>query len=158
MTERIRPTDTAGDLLGRLAEGGAGLLVATLDGIEDGSLEAREQPVDGISLAPKITVEDALVDWTEPAVAVDRRIRACTPGPGAWSTYDGERFKVGPVTPDADHDPLPPGRIEVSRNAVHVGTGTTPVRLGLVKAFGKKEMAAADWARGVRVQTDARLG
>lgn len=158
MTERIRPTDTAGDLLGRLAEGGAGLLVATLDGIGDGSLVAREQPAEGVSLAPKITVEDARVDWTEPAVAVDRRIRACTPGPGAWSTYDGERFKIGPVTPDPDHEPLDPGRLAVSRNAVHVGTGTTPVRLGLVKAFGKKEMAAADWARGVRPEPDARLG
>ena len=158
MTERIRPTDTAGDLLGRLAEGGAGLLVATLDGIEDGSLVAREQQAEGVSLAPKITVEDALVDWTEPAVAVDRRIRACTPGPGAWSTYEGERFKVGPVTVDPDHEPLPPGRIAVSKNAVHVGTGTVPVRLGQVKAFGKKEMAAADWARGVRVDPGARLG
>lgn len=158
MTERVRPTDTAGDLLGRLAEGGAGLLVATLDGIEDGSLEAREQPAEGVSLAPKITVADAQVDWTEPAVAVDRRIRACTPGPGAWSTYDGERLKVGPVTPDVDHARLPPGRIEVSRNAVHVGTGTVPVRLGLVKAFGKKEMAAADWARGVRIEPVALLG
>src|SRR5690349_12239684 len=91
MTERIRPTDTAGDLLARLAEGGAGLLVTTLDGLELGQLEAREQPADGVSLAPKITVEDAEVDWTEPAVAVDRRIRACTPAPGAWTLLDGER-------------------------------------------------------------------
>ena len=97
MTERIRPTDTAGDLLARLAEGGAGLLVATLDGIEDGSLEARPQPAEGVIVAPKIPVEDARVDWTEPAVGVDRRIRACTPAPGAWTTYDGERIKLGPV-------------------------------------------------------------
>src|SRR6476646_8545004 len=101
MTERIRPADTAGELLGRLAEGGAGLLVATLDGLEDGSLEAREQPEDGLSLAPKILVADARVDWAEPAVGVDRRVRACTPGPGAWSTHDGERIKIGPVTPVA---------------------------------------------------------
>jgi len=158
MTERIRPDDTAGDLLGRLAEGGAGLLCVTLDGIDDGSVEAREQPTDGVSLAPKISVEDARVVWAETAAAVDRRIRACSPGPGAWTTYEGERFKVGPVTPDADHEPLPPGRMAVSRNAVHVGTGTTPVRLGLVKAFGKKEMAAADWARGGRAEPDAHLG
>jgi methionyl-tRNA formyltransferase len=158
MTERIRATDTAGDLLGRLAEGGAGLLVATLDGIEDGSLEAREQQVDGVSLAPKITVEDAEVDWHDPAVAVDRRIRACTPGPGAWSTFEGERIKLGPVTPDADRDPLAPGVLAVSKKAVHVGTGTVPVRLDRVKAFGKKEMGAADWARGVRLEPGAGLG
>src|SRR6476661_290852 len=112
MTERIRPTDTAGDLLARLAEGGAGLLVATLDGIEEGSLEARPQQGEGVSLAPKITVEDAHVDWNEPAVGVDRRVRACTPGPGAWSTHDGERITIGPVTPVAGHDLLAPGTLE----------------------------------------------
>ena len=156
MTERIRPGDTAGSLLERLAEGGAGLLVATLDGLEVGSLEAREQPEDGISFAPKITVEDARVDWTEPAMAVDRRIRACTPAPGAWTTYEGERVKLGPVT-IAD-GALPPGELLVGKNAVAVGTGTGALKLGLVKAFGKKEMPAADWARGIRVEPGARFG
>jgi methionyl-tRNA formyltransferase len=155
MTERVRPGDTAGSLLQRLAEGGAGLLVATLDGLEIGSLEAREQPEDGISFAPKITVEDAHVDWTEPATAVDRRIRACTPAPGAWTTYEGERVKLGPVTP-AD-GALPPGELLVGKNAVAIGTGTGALRLGLVKAFGKKEMPAADWARGIRVEPGARF-
>ena len=158
MTERIRPTDTAGDLLARLAEGGAGLLVATLDGIADGSLVARPQQEDGVSYAPKILVEDAHVDWTEPAVAVDRRIRACTPGPGAWSTHDGERIKIGPVTVATDHEPLAPGQVEVTKNAVHVGTVTAPVLLGEVKAFGKRQMAAADWARGVRLAPGTRFG
>jgi methionyl-tRNA formyltransferase len=156
MTEVIRPRDTAGDLLGRLAEGGAGLLVLTLDGIEDGELEAREQPADGVSFAPKITVDDARVDWTEPALAVDRRIRACTPAPGAWSTWEGERIKIGPVTP-AD-GALPPGELMVGKNTVVVGTGTAAIRLGYVKAHGRKQMAAADWARGVRVEPGARLG
>jgi methionyl-tRNA formyltransferase len=156
MTETIRPTDTAGDLLARLAEGGAGLLVATLDGIADGSLEAREQPVDGVSFAPKITVEDARVDWSEPAVAVDRRIRACTPGPGAWSTHHGERIKIGPVS--VTDTSLAPGTLEVTKHAVLVGTATGAVRLGEVRAFGKKQMPAADWARGVRVESGARFG
>ena len=157
MTERIRPGDTAGDLLERLAEGGAGLLVQTLDGIEDGSLEAREQQAEGVSFAPKILVDDARVDWTHPAVGIDRQVRACTPAPGAWTTYAGERMKLGPVTL-TDLPPLGPGVIEVTKNAIHVGTGTTPVRLGQVKAFGKKEMAAADWARGVRLESGVRLG
>ncbi|SDD05106.1 methionyl-tRNA formyltransferase [Nocardioides lianchengensis] len=157
MTERIRPTDTAGDLLGRLAEGGAGLLVTTLDHLEVGDIEARPQPDDGVSMAPKITVEDARVDWAEPAAAVDRRIRACTPGPGAWSTYDGERIKLGPVAAEPDLA-LAPGTLEVRKNAVLVGTGTHAVRLGEVKAFGKKQMPAADWARGTRVETGAVFG
>jgi methionyl-tRNA formyltransferase len=157
MTETVRPTDTAGDLLGRLAAGGAQLLVATLDGIDSGDLEAREQPDEGVTFAPKISVADAQVDWTEPAAAVDRRIRACTPGPGAWTTFEGERFKVGPVEVEGNREPLEPGVLEVTKNAVHVGTATMPVRLGDVKAFGKKQMAAADWARGVRVESGARF-
>jgi len=157
MTERVRPTDTAGELLARLARGGAGLLLQTLDGLAAGTLEAREQPAEGISLAPKITVEDARVRWEEPATAVDRRIRACTPGPGAWSTWEGERFKVGPVRVAADRDRLEPGVLAVTKNAVYVGTGTDPVQLGEVKAFGKRQMAAADWARGVTVPVGARL-
>ena len=159
MTERIRPTDTAGDLLARLAEGGAGLLVATLDGIEDGSLEARPQPSDGVSLAPKITVTDAEVDWTGTAVAVDRQIRACTPAPGAWTTYDGERVKLGPVSvPDPAAPGLAPGELAVGKAAVLVGTGTVPVRLGEVKAFGARAMAAEDWARGARPDPGSRFG
>jgi methionyl-tRNA formyltransferase len=158
MTQTIRPDDTAGTLLDRLAEGGSGLLVATLDGIAEGSLEAREQPEEGVSLAPKITVDDARVEWTEPALAVDRRVRACTPAPGAWSTYDGGRVKLGPVRPDPGHDRLPPGVLAVGKTAVHVGTGTDPVLLGHVQAVGKKPMPAADWARGVRLRSGATFG
>ena len=157
MTQTIRPDDTAGDLLDRLAEGGAGLLVQTLDGIEDGTLEAREQPLEGASLAPKITVEDARVTWSEPAVAVDRRVRACTPSPGAWTTYAGERLKLGPVRP-VDRKGLPPGRMEVTKAAVFVGTGTGPVQLGRVQPHGRQAMVAADWARGLRAGAAARLG
>jgi methionyl-tRNA formyltransferase len=158
MTEVVRPTDTAGDLLQRLAGGGADLLVRTLDGIEDGTLEAREQPTEGVSLAPKLTVEDAHVDWSQPATAVDRRVRACTPAPGAWTTYDGQRLKLGPVRVDGERAATPPGRLEVDKATVHVGTGTGPVRLGDVQPVGKRPMAAADWARGVRVSTGSRLG
>jgi methionyl-tRNA formyltransferase len=160
MTETVRPRDTAGDLLGRLAEGGAGLLVRTLDGIEDGTLEPREQPADGVSLAPKISVEDARVDWAEPAAAVDRRIRACTPAPGAWTTFADERLKLGPVIPDPETpgaESLAPGELAVTKDAVRVGTGAGPVRLGLVQPVGKKPMAAADWARGVRPSAGVRL-
>ena len=156
MTERIRPTDTAGDLLGRLAEGGAGLLVITLDGIAEGSLEAREQPVDGVSYAPKIEVADAAIDWTGPAAAVDRGIRACTPSPGAWTTHEGERLKVGLV--EIVDGSLEPGRLEIGKHEVLVGTGTTPVRLGEVQAVGKRRMAAADWARGLRPDAEPIFG
>lgn len=157
MTQQVAPDETAGRLLERLAVGGAELLVRTLDGIDDGSLEAREQPSEGVTLAPKITVADAEVDWRQPAVAVDRRIRACTPAPGAWTTLGGERLKLGPVRP-VGRARLEPGELEVAKSAVYVGTGTGPVQLGLVRPHGRKEMDAASWARGARLPDDVRLG
>ena len=157
MTERILPTDTSGDLLGRLAEGGAHLLVQTINGIESGDIEAREQPSEGITIAPKILVEHAEIDWSQSAVAIDRQIRACTPAPGAWSTHEEQRIKIGPVAL-VERDALAAGELEVTKNAVFVGTGSTPVQLGEVKAFGKKQMQAADWARGVRLESGVRLG
>lgn len=158
VTETVRPTDTSGDLLGRLAVSGAGLLVATMDGLEAGALVGATQPSDGISLAPKITVEDARVDWSQPAIRVDRQVRACTPAPGAWTTYLGERFKLGPVSLLADDTSLAPGEVAVDKNRVRVGTATHAVVLGEVRAQGKKAMAAADWARGTRPEPGVRLG
>ncbi|NMO00444.1 methionyl-tRNA formyltransferase [Gordonia sp. TBRC 11910] len=151
VTESIRPTDTSGDLLGRLAETGAQLLVQTLEGLAAQRLSAVPQPPDGVSLAPKITVDDSRVRWDLPAHIVDRRIRAHTPAPGAWTELDGARIKVGPVRQVDDAEPLAPGALRVTKKAVHVGTSTLPVQLGWVGPPGKKQMPAADWARGARL-------
>jgi methionyl-tRNA formyltransferase len=157
VTEPIRPGDTAGDLLGRLAVSGAGLLVATLDGIESGQLEARPQPAEGVSLAPKITAGDARVRWDQPATAVDRQIRACTPGPGAWTMLGDARLKLWPVSPApgdaAAAGLLSPGEVRILRSGVLAGTATTPVGLGDVQPPGKRRMRAVDWARGLRQDT-----
>lgn len=161
LTETVRPRDTAGDLLGRLAQAGAGLLVATLDGIADGSLAAVPQSGDGVSHAPKISVDEARVDWALPAFAVDRRVRGCTPEPGAWTTLRGERVKLGPVSPVTQEDGpagdggAVPGTLVVGRKDVHVLTGGGGVvRLGQVQAQGKKPMPAPDWARGLRLDQE----
>jgi methionyl-tRNA formyltransferase len=156
VTEKIGPTDTAGALLGRLAESGADLLLSTMDGIADGSLRAVEQSADGLSYAPKVTVDDARVSFADPAAAVDRQIRAVTPEPGAWAEFRGERFKLGPVTVVDEPGPQP-GEIVVERKRVLVGTATKPLRLGEVQAPGKKRMAATDWARGTRIDEGERL-
>jgi methionyl-tRNA formyltransferase len=156
LTESVRDTDTAGELLDRLAEAGAGLMLSTLDGIEDGTVRAVEQQADGVSYASKITVDDARVDFTAPAHVVDRLVRAVTPEPGAWAEFRGERLKLGPVRP-AEADDLPPGEIRAERKRVLVGTATKPVQLGEVQAQGKKRMAATDWARGARVEQGERL-
>jgi methionyl-tRNA formyltransferase len=159
VTEPIGNGDTAGTLLERLSESGAGLLVATLDGIESGSLEAREQPADGISLAPKVTPEQARVSWDHPALAISRQIRGCTPQPGAWTELAGTRLKLGPLASlDTGSDqPLAPGEMAIERSRVLVGTGSAPVELGEVQPHGKRPMAAAAWARGLRLAEPARL-
>jgi methionyl-tRNA formyltransferase len=156
LTEPIRPDDTTGTLLARLAVAGASLLVATLDGIEDGTLTAIPQPEEGVSLAPKITVEDAEVNWKLPAHVVDRLVRACTPDPGAWSTLDGGRVKLGPVM--VTDRTLPPGEVQLAKADVLVGTGSHAVRLGEVQAPGKRRMPATDWARGLRAGGPIRFG
>ncbi|HEY2443367.1 MAG TPA: methionyl-tRNA formyltransferase [Streptosporangiaceae bacterium] len=207
VTEPIRPSDTAGDLLDRISVSGAELLVATLDGIESGELRAQPQPAEGISLAPKLSVDDARVDWKLPATAIGRLIRACTPAPGAWTEFDGARLKLGPVTEagpvtetgpmteagrvtktgpvteagrvtetgpmtepqqagpglstsglsPSGLPPLAPGELHVTRRDVFAGTGTGPVKLGAVQAAGKRQMTAAEWARGLRL-ADAAPG
>ena len=161
VTEAVRPSDTSGDLLERLASSGAQLLVATLDGIEDETLRAVPQPAEGVSFAPKLTPADARVDWKLPAHLIDRVIRGCTPDPGAWTEFEGARMKLWPVTlagpgrPGADDAPggLAPGELRVARNAVYAGTGSQPVRLGDVQPPGKRRMPAAAWARGLRSGT-----
>ena len=170
LTETVRPRDTAGSLLGRLAVAGADLLRATLDGIGAGSLTPVPQPADGISLAPKLGTDDARVDWNAPALAVDRRVRGCTPAPGAWTTWRGERLKLAPVLLEPEHhsgpdEPAPhpparglaPGEVRVGEGVL-VGTGSHPVALTDVQPAGKRSMPAADWARGVRPEPGERLG
>jgi methionyl-tRNA formyltransferase len=158
VTEEIRHTDTSGDLLTRLAFAGAGLLAATMDGIADGTLKAVPQPSEGITVAPKITVEDARVDWAAPALRVDRVVRGCHPAPGAWTTFRGERLKLIQVRPAPDRTDLGPGALSVGKNSVHVGTGSHGVELLWVQAQGKKPMKAADWARGVRISDGETVG
>ena len=93
-----------------------------MDGIEDGTLQAVPQPAEGITLAPKITVEDAQVDWAAPALRVDRVVRGCTPAPGAWTIFRGERLKLIQVAPRARTGPTSrPGELAVGKNNVYVG-------------------------------------
>jgi len=158
LTEPIRPGDTTGTLLGRLARSGAELLVATLDGIDDGTVRAVPQPAEGVSFAPKVTSADARVDWKLPAHVVDRQIRACTPDPGAWTELDGVRLKLGPVSIDDSDQDLAPGELQAGRDAVLAGTGSRPVRLGDVQAPGKRRMTAPEWARGLRSGGPVRFG
>ena len=162
LTETIRPTDTSGELLDRLSDAGSTLLASTLDGIAAGALSPMPQPAEGVSHAPKVEVDDARVRWDLPAHLLDRRIRAHTPAPGAWTTLGDARVKLGPVGLVGSDDPsapkdLAPGRVVVTKKVVFVGTATDPVRLGWVQPPGKKQMPATDWARGARLDEETVL-
>ncbi|MBF6332184.1 methionyl-tRNA formyltransferase [Nocardia transvalensis] len=153
VTEKIAVTDTAGTLLERLADTGARLLESTLDGIEDGTVQAVPQPTEGVSYAPKVDADAGHIRWDQPALAINRRIRAVTPAPGAWTQVEGKRLKLGPV--ELVEESLPVRTIEVRKSGVYVGTATTAVRLTQVQPEGKRMMSALDWARGARLQPGA---
>ncbi|WP_408931514.1 methionyl-tRNA formyltransferase [Corynebacterium sp. YSMAA1_1_D6] len=154
MEEAIRPTDTADDLLTRLAYAGGDLLVETMDGLEEGSI--TPQPQEGeATYAHKIATADARIDWTRPAAEVDRHIRAHTPGPGAWTMLGESRLKVGPVSlVDVEAETLQPGAVRVGKKDVVVGTGDGAVRMSRIQPPGKKMMNAADWGRGLSAGTN----
>jgi methionyl-tRNA formyltransferase len=157
-TERIRPTDTAGDLLTRLAAVGAPLLKDSLEALDGGYALPAVQSDDGVSHAAKLTRDDALIRWDLPAHVVDRAIRACTPSPGAWTTLpDGTAAKIGPVVPE-DGQGTTPGLLRSDSDGVTVGTGSVPVRLSWIQPAGKSAMDAGDWWRGARWGESAQLG
>lgn len=148
--------ETSGDLLARLAVSGAELLVETMDGLEAGSLQPVAQGETGVTLAPRIDVDHARIDWSASAQVVDRLVRAMSPAPGAWTMLHGIRVKIGPVRL-RDTGDLAAGEIRVHRASVEVGTGDGDVMLGDVQPHGKRAMPAPDWARGVRLETGERF-
>jgi methionyl-tRNA formyltransferase len=151
LTEAIRPRDTTGDLLTRLADSGAELLRATLDGLELGRITPVPQAQEDVSYAPKLNPEDFRIDWQQPAMRVDRLARAAAPAPGAWTTFRDQRLKVAPVLPVTDYPgTLPPAEVLVHERTVLVGTWTDPVQLISVQPPGKRMMPAVDWINGVR--------
>ncbi len=156
VTEVIRPEDTAGQLLSRLAGAGAGLLVATLDGITDGIARPVPQPAEGASYAPKLTAQDAHVDFSAPAFAAHRQVRAVTPAPGGWVCFRDQRLGVGPMQL-TEVNGLVPGELRVARREVLVGTATGALQLGEITAAGKRAMPAPDWARGARPEPGERF-
>ncbi len=161
LTTTIAPHETAGALLGRLADDGATLLVETLRAIEAGE-QPLPQGVSGaeatapLSYAHKLDPDEVRIEWTRPALQLDRIIRGANPDPGAWTTFAGDRFKVLLATPEVDGE-ASPGRLLPTRRAVHVGTGQGLLKLVTVQPLGKKPMPAADWARGAHLDSEAHF-
>lgn len=145
LTTQIEPAETATALLDRLSIEGAQLALATLTSVENGSILPLHQPIDGISHAPKLTVSDARVRWDDPALAIDRRIRAVTKEPGAWTMHGEVRIKLGPVSVSPHVTDLAPGQVELREGEVLVGTGSHAIALDTVHEAGRNISDAKVW-------------
>ena len=148
----------AGQLLDQLAREGATDVVDVLTAIEAGVAKAHPQSEDGAVYAHRITRQDLAIDFARSALDVHNHIRACAPQPGAYTTLpDGKRLKIFKTRPSAAHD-LTTGTLQITKNAVHVGCLDQSLELLEVAPAGKSRMKAADWARGARLSSGARLG
>lgn len=145
----VEPGETAGELLGRLTPVGARLLTRVLDDLEAGRAQAAEQSADGITVAPKFTVEQARLDWSLAALELERLVRACNPSPMAWTTDGDERFRVLRAEAVEDGRGLAPGEVAPGRREVLVGTGRGVLALLEVQPQGKRPMPATAWANGL---------
>lgn len=144
----IGPEETSGELLARCAELGGPVLVDSLSDVAAG-VEPVPQSSAGVTLAPKIRPDDVRIDWTQPAQQIDLLVRAANPAPIAWTMLNGQRFQVLKVAPgERSGPPLAPGELAGDRRNLWVGSGSTDLRLVQVKAFGRKPMTGAEWARG----------
>lgn len=146
---RLGAAATSGEALAALQPLGAQLLADTLDSVAAGTATRTPQPVDGITLAPKLTVAGARLDWTNATAVLERQVRANNPSPVAWTELDGERFRVLQAGP-ADPADLDPGVVSPGRRSVLVGTGDGALELRIVQPAGRRALAAADWGRGLR--------
>lgn len=147
LTQGLGAHETAGHVLESLAESGATLLANVIDAIADGTARAQDQAGD-IVLAPKLTIEDAFLDWSKPAATLHRRIRGVSPEPGAFSVFGESRVKILDAAIARDRAPRAPGTVEYEEGRVLVGTATEPLELLRVQPAGKRAMNAADWWRG----------
>jgi methionyl-tRNA formyltransferase len=155
----VHEGEDAGALTVRLAEVGARLTVETLDALEAGQLQPRPQPEEGVSLAPKITAEEARLDFTWPAARLADAVRAFTPAPGAWTTHRGRRLKITRAAVGKQGTGLGPGRLAAGPGGrLLVGTGDGDLELVEVRPEGRRAMSGAEFARGARLGPDEELG
>ena len=149
-------TQTAGDLTDELAQVGAGLLALSLPRYLAGAITPVAQDEKLATWAPKLTTKDGELRFTEPAEALERRIRAMTPEPGAWTTLRGQRLGLLRASVAGGRG-TEHGTLEIRDAVPYVAAGAGWLRLDEVKPAGKRAMSGADWARGLRALSEQRL-
>ncbi|MGV8857190.1 methionyl-tRNA formyltransferase [Rhodoglobus sp.] len=153
MTEPIGAQQTAGALLQQLSFSGATLLSTVVDSLAAGTAHAEPQS-GNITLAPKLTLEDGRIDWSQGAQDVHNQIRGVTPEPGASTQVDGKRLKVLDAAIARETPALPIGHINFVGKKVFVGTASEPIELLRVHPEGRNAMDAAAWWRGLNSESE----
>lgn len=144
--------DSTGTLRDRLAHAGARLLVATLDACEDGALEPVPQEEDKATYAPPIKPAEGQIDWSQPAEAIDRLVRAINPEPGAFTWFRGKRVKIWSAhVTDVPPEDEPGTIMNLGKEGFIVNTGTTGIQVVTLQPEGKGRMTAAEFSRGQRL-------
>ncbi|MBA3021281.1 methionyl-tRNA formyltransferase [Propionicimonas sp.] len=146
---RLGEQETTGEALAALQQLGGQMLLNTLDGMAAGTVTATVQPEAGVTLAPKLTVAEARIDWNAPARRIQRQVLANNPSPMAWTELDGQRFRVLAARA-AEPSGLEIGVVRAEKRRVVVGTGDGDLELLTVQPAGRKAVAGADWGRGLR--------
>jgi methionyl-tRNA formyltransferase len=156
----IGPDDSAETIAARMAEEAASLVVAALDGIEEGIITARKQDEAEATYADKITEGDTEINWSQSAESLSNQIRGLNPKPGVYTTFKGMLLKVWKAYPTPELTNGEPGTVvHVDKNeGVYVATGDIPLRLVEVQPANKKRMSGAEFARGYRISAGDTLG
>jgi methionyl-tRNA formyltransferase len=151
----ILPDTNAGELTEALAELGTRLMLEALDGVAGGKLTPRPQPEEGVTYASKIRREEARLDWRQPADALERRVRAFAPAPGAWFSGGGERIRVLKAQAESEAPNVPPGTVVDDRLAIACGNGVfRPLRL---QRPGRAALDADAFLRGFPIPAGTLL-
>lgn len=145
---RIKPDDTSGSLFEALATLGADLLIETLPAYMDGKISPQPQPEEGATYAPMLKKEDGLLDFTQPAIELERRIRAMNPWPGAWFEWNGAPFKIHKA--HVGQGRAEAGKKLIEQNQPAVGAGGGVLILDEVQPAGKKPMSGKSFLAGAK--------
>ena len=146
----INPIANSGEVLRDLSLIGAKSFSKVLSDLE-ALAKPREQETVGISLAKKVSKEEARINWSKKSVAILNLVRAFTPVPGAWTTYQGSVLKIVGMGLASTAAKVAPGSIHVEEKRLFVGTADFPIEVSRLIPAGKKEMLAADWLNGARI-------
>src|SRR5262245_53470280 len=154
----VAPDETTGSLQGKLTPIGARLLLETLTKLKMGSLITQEQDESAVTFAPILKKEDGHIDWSQPAIMIERRVRGLNPWPGAYSHVGGKLLKIHRARfVTADEKGIPGEVMRADEGRFRVATGSGVLELQEVQLENKKRLSGVAFSRGARIKSGDRL-